>query len=110
LPWVWSDLAAAYAAHWPTLIGIAGISVLCNLMLIHAFRRAEASFLAPFFYIEIPSGLLIAVFFLNETLTWNVLLGAGVIIIAGAVTAFEPAPKPIQVGAGAIKMPGPNQT
>lgn len=109
LPWVWSDLAAAYAAHWPTLVGIAVISVLCNLVLIHAFRRAEASFLAPFFYIEIPSGLLIAVFFLNETLTWNVLIGAAVIVLAGAVTAREPAPQPIQLAPGARDFPGPKQ-
>jgi drug/metabolite transporter (DMT)-like permease len=89
LPWVWQDLAAAYHAHWPTLVGIAAISVLCNLALINAFSRAEASFLAPFLFIEIPSGLLIAAFFLDEAPGWNILLGAGVIIAAGVLTAHE---------------------
>ncbi|MGB7269634.1 MAG: DMT family transporter [Albidovulum sp.] len=91
LPWVWQDLAAAYQAHWPTLVGIAAISVVCNLALINAFNRAEASFLAPFLFIEIPSGLLIAAFFLDEALSWNILLGAGVIIAAGVLTAHEAA-------------------
>ncbi|MGB3177852.1 MAG: DMT family transporter [Albidovulum sp.] len=89
LPWVWRDLGAAYAAQGTTLVAIALVSVICNLLLINAFRRAEASFLAPFFYIEIPSGLLIATLFLGEMLSWNILLGAAVIIVAGAIAARD---------------------
>jgi drug/metabolite transporter (DMT)-like permease len=89
LPWVWRDLAVAYYGHWPTLTAIAVISVLCNRALISAFSRAEASFLAPFLFIEIPSGLLIAAFFLDEALSWNISLGAGVIIAAGFLAAKE---------------------
>lgn len=92
-PMVWPHLTAQLAEHLPSLTGIAAISVVCNICLISAFRLAEASYLAPFMYIEIPSALLIAVVFFGEHLSWNLLLGAGLILGAGLlVVAHRPNP------------------
>lgn len=82
-PLVWGDLGQGVADALPTLVAMAGVSVLCNILLIQAFRRAEASFLAPFMYIEIPSALTMAVVFFAETLALNVVLGAALILCAG---------------------------
>jgi drug/metabolite transporter (DMT)-like permease len=82
-PLVWDDLGQGVEVALPTLAAMAGISVLCNILLIQAFRRAEASFLAPFMYVEIPSALTIAAVFFAETLTLNTVLGAALILCAG---------------------------
>ncbi|GAA6194294.1 DMT family transporter [Ruegeria litorea] len=82
-PLVLSDLGPELLPHLPRLFAISVISVLCNLMLFAAFQRAESSFLAPFMYVEVPSALAMAVLFFDETLTINLLLGAGMILCAG---------------------------
>jgi len=97
--WVWPYLNAELLVHVPKLAGIAGVSVICNIMLINAFRLAEASFLAPFIYVEIPSALVISVIFFNETLSWNLLLGAGMILCAGLLVVMRDPNTPAHKGA-----------
>ena len=89
-PLVWTQLGPQVLEHLPRLAAIAAVSVVCNVLLIYAFRMAEASFLAPFMYIEIPSALLMAVLFLGEVPTLNLLLGAGLILCAGMLVVRKP--------------------
>lgn len=91
-PLVWPDLGPEVMAHLPRLAAIAVVSVLCNLLLILSFQRAEASFLAPFMYVEIPSALLMAVVFFDERLAPNLLVGAGLILGAGLLVIRRPKP------------------
>lgn len=95
LPMVWPHLTQQLTQHLYSLAAIAVISVICNIALINAFRLAEASFLAPFMYVEIPSALIIGAIFFGDQLTWNLLLGAGLIMAAGLlVVLHRPAPIP----------------
>ncbi|WP_343211821.1 DMT family transporter (plasmid) [Aliisedimentitalea scapharcae] len=89
-PLVWTQLGPHVVEYLPRLAAIAGVSVICNVLLIYAFRMAEASFLAPFMYIEIPSALLMAVVFLGETPSLNLLLGAAMILGAGLLVIRPP--------------------
>ncbi len=82
-PLVWGGLGQGVAEALPTLAAMAGVSVLCNILLIQAFCRAEASFLAPFMYVEIPSALIMAVVFFEEPLAPRIVMGAGLILLAG---------------------------
>ncbi|MCB2134886.1 MAG: DMT family transporter [Rhodobacteraceae bacterium] len=82
-PLVWNELGAGVRDHLPVLAGMALVSVTCNILLIQAFRRSEGAFLAPFMYVEIPSALMMAVLFFDESLTPNIVLGAGLILVAG---------------------------
>lgn len=86
LPLVWPHLAPSLTAALPGLAAIAAVSLLSNMLLINAFRLAEASFLAPFMFVEIPSALAIAVLFLGETPAANLLAGAALILLAGCLT------------------------
>lgn len=88
-PLIWPYLTPALLQHLPAFAGIAVISVVCNFMLINAYRMAPANFLAPFLYIEIPSALLMAVVLFDEQLSWNILWGAALILVAGVTVLRE---------------------
>ena len=83
LPLVWWQFGPELIGYLPRLAAIACVSVICNILLIYAFRLAESSFLAPFMYVEIPSALVMSVIFFVESLSVNLLLGAGLILLAG---------------------------
>lgn len=94
-PFVWPALTSATLQFLPAFTAIAVVSVVCNLLLINAYRLAPANFLAPFLYVEIPSALLMSALFFNETLTWNILVGAALILVAGImVLRQKPQPTP----------------
>lgn len=89
MPFVWPLLTQTVLQHWIAFLAIAAVSVTCNVMLINAYRLARANFLAPFLYVEIPSALIMAAVFFGETLTWNIIVGAALILVAGILVLRE---------------------
>lgn len=84
---------------WGDLIFFAGIAVLSTLshvMSITAFRFADASTLAPLVYVELIGVAIIGYFAFDEIPGWTTVIGAALIVAAGAIlirrSAAEPPP------------------
>jgi drug/metabolite transporter (DMT)-like permease len=69
--------------HWPAVAGIAVTGSIGQWAITAAFRRAEASFLAPLEYTALAWGLVFDWAFWNVLPTAVTLVGAGVIIASG---------------------------
>lgn len=103
---VWSSIAGTallaltlpFAWHPPdgreTLLALAvGLfSTAGNWLVIAAFRAAPASFLAPFFYIQIVSAGILSWLLLGAATSYSTFLGASMIAVSGLVAA-KPAGK-----------------
>ncbi|MEM9049797.1 MAG: DMT family transporter [Pseudomonadota bacterium] len=69
---------------------LGGISAVCHSLTILAFRRSEASVLAPFMYFNLVVAVAIGIFVFGEmpaALTW---LGLAAILAGGVTTALSP--------------------
>lgn len=83
IPFIWGDLSVELTPYFSKFLLMAAISVLCNVLMITAFKSAEAGFLAPFMYVEIIAAFAISALFFNEPITFNIFIGAAVIVGAG---------------------------
>jgi drug/metabolite transporter (DMT)-like permease len=74
----WFDLSLL------VLIGIAGgVAQLCQS---YAYKLAPAAAIAPFDYTEMVWAVLIGMLVWNETPTFSISLGAGLIVVTGLIT------------------------
>lgn len=96
IPFVWGNFSIELVPYLPKLLVMAAISALCNVLLITAFRLAEASLLAPFMFVEIISAFAISALFFSEPITLNVYIGAAGIVGAGILilSSSKPAKSP----------------
>jgi|GEM_PF-1066036 len=62
------------------LIGIGVLYVIGQVALIEAYTHATAGFLAPFKFVRFPLSVLSGLFIFGEYVTWQTLLGSGLII------------------------------
>ena len=84
LPWVW---VMPPASDWPALISIGLIGAGGHYVLILAFRRADASVLAPITYVQLAFATLLGALLLdNVPDTWS-FVGMGIVALAGLATA-----------------------
>ena len=74
--WVWMAILCCTAAfgHW---------------LLIKAFDVAEASAIQPFAYLQLVFASMLGITIFNETLEWNVAVGAGLVVAAGVFTLWR---------------------
>lgn len=71
---------------YPDLILISALGVssaICHLLTIAAYRRVDASILAPFFYFNVIFAIPIGYVWFDETLRYSTLVGIVVIVIGG---------------------------
>ena len=73
---------------WGLLIWSATASLFGNLLLIFAYARAEASFLAPFIYVQLLGAITYGALFFDTWPDWLALLGLMVIFVSGFATLF----------------------
>lgn len=99
----WMNVAAAGAItplglwHWEWLAGIDWLwmamlclnAALAHFLFIKANEVAEASAIQPFAYFQLPIVAAIGVLFFAETLHWNVVAGAVIVVAAGLFTFWR---------------------
>ncbi len=81
---VWPDMR-----EWVLMVVLGIIATVGHLLVVHAFRRAPASVLAPFQYLEIISATLLGLIFFGDfpdTTTW---IGISIIISSGAYVFYR---------------------
>jgi drug/metabolite transporter (DMT)-like permease len=66
-----------------TVIGL--VSSLQQICLAYSLKFAPASLLAPLRYVSVPIGILVGVFYFNETLSINFFIGTGIIIFSSLI-------------------------
>ena len=78
--------------HWPfygdillILIVIGIVSSFQQICLAYSYKLAPASLLAPLRYISVPIGIIVGIFFFNETLSSNFFIGTLIIIICSII-------------------------
>ena len=69
--------------QWLMLAGVGTIATVCHLMIVHAFRRAPASVLAPFQYLEIVSATTLSYLVFDDVPNAWKWLGISIIIGSG---------------------------
>lgn len=69
--------------QWLLLAGVGLIATICHLMIVHAFKRAPASVLAPFNYIEIVSATLLSYLVFQDVPNAWKWLGISIIVASG---------------------------
>ena len=72
-----------------TLIGAGLLGGLGQILLTSAYREADASLVAPFDYASMLFALAIGWFVFAEMPTWTMLLGAGIVILAGILIIWR---------------------
>lgn len=79
--WQWHALTLQ---QWLYLLCVSFCYVVIQWSLIEAYTYATAAFLAPFKFIRFPFGLLIGIFYFQETLSWHIIVG-GCLILCGCL-------------------------
>lgn len=99
----WMNVAAAATItpvglwHWQWLAGLDWLwmgalclnATLAHFLFIRANEVAEASAIQPFVYFQLPMVAILGVIFFGETLHWNVVAGAAIVVAAGLFTLWR---------------------
>ena len=87
-------LAGGLPAPTPALaagaLALGAISAVCHGLTVAAYRRAEATTLAPFLYFNLLTAAAVGFLWFGETLAWSSLVGLGAIAAGGLVTLPRP--------------------
>jgi len=75
--WVWPTLQQTFL-----LVSIGLVAVLGQACVLMAMRRADANFLAPFFYASLIYSALFGFFIFDENISMPIALGSGAIVIS----------------------------
>ncbi|MCT8330023.1 DMT family transporter [Albidovulum sediminis] len=84
--WFWEPMAVADWG-WMGLLCICGATA--HYLLIRAYEAAEASAIQPFAYLQLPFAAFLGITIFGETLRVNVLIGAGIVVLAGLFTLWR---------------------
>lgn len=79
----WHEWAPIQARHWWVIAGIGAVGTMAQVLLTEAFRRGEASMIAPFEYTALVWGVMLDVALwqvLPDGMTW---VGAAIIVASG---------------------------
>lgn len=78
--WFWEPMAPG---DWVWMGVLCCTAMLGHWLLIKAYDLAEASAVQPFAYLQLVFSATLAVTLLGETLEWNVVIGAALVVAAG---------------------------
>lgn len=84
--WHWQWMTAA---DWGWMGLLCCTAALGHWLLIRAYEVAEASAIQPFSYLQLVFVSVLALVLFDETLTLNVVIGAGVVVAAGLFTLWR---------------------
>lgn len=85
-PLYWAPIAQA---DWPFVGALAICGAVSHYCLIRAYDTLQASEVQPLTYLQLVVGGVIAVLFFGETLSWNMVLGAAIVVAAGLFTMWR---------------------
>ncbi|SEI12279.1 Permease of the drug/metabolite transporter (DMT) superfamily [Rhizobium tibeticum] len=85
-PFYWTPIAQA---DWPFVAALGLCGAVSHYSLIRAYDSLQASDVQPLTYLQLVVGAVIAVAFFGETLSWNMLLGATIVVGAGLFTMWR---------------------
>jgi drug/metabolite transporter (DMT)-like permease len=72
-------------------LALGAISAVCHGLSVAAYRRAEATALAPFLYFNLLTATAVGFLWFDETPAWSSLGGLAAIAVGGLVTLMRPA-------------------
>ncbi len=81
--WHWEPMRGS---DWAWTIALCALASLAHYLLIRAYEVAEASVVQPFAYFQLVFVSILAFAVFNETVEWQVLLGAAIVVGAGIFT------------------------
>ncbi|SNX72860.1 drug/metabolite transporter (DMT)-like permease [Cereibacter ovatus] len=84
--WFWEPMARA---DWLWMAALCCTAALGHWCLIRAYEVAEASAVQPFAYLQLPFAAAVGLVVFGESLTANVVIGAGVVVGAGLFTLWR---------------------
>ncbi|MCA8884665.1 MAG: DMT family transporter [Rhodobacteraceae bacterium] len=84
--WNWQPVARA---DWFWLVGLCLCGALGHWLLIRCYAVAEASAVQPFAYLQLVFASALGITIFGETLRWNVVLGALIVVAAGLFTLWR---------------------
>ena len=84
--WFWEPMASPDWI-WMGILCITG--VLGHWLLIKCYEVAEASAVQPFAYLQLIFASAVGVLAFGERITWNIALGAGIVVAAGIFTLWR---------------------
>jgi drug/metabolite transporter (DMT)-like permease len=85
-PFFWSDLQG-WDRAWMGLLCITGMTG--HYLVIRAYELLDASAVQPISYLGLVYASLFGVFLYGETLTWNIVAGSTVVVLAGIFTFWR---------------------
>ncbi len=88
-----------FAISWLLLVVVGLLSTVGHMMIIHAFRHAPASLLAPFQYFEIVTAVAFGLLIFGDFPTWSKWFGIVIIIGSGLYTIWRERKLKTQEGA-----------
>ncbi|MEM6307495.1 MAG: DMT family transporter, partial [Pseudomonadota bacterium] len=95
--WHWEPMAHIDWA-WMVILCITGAAG--HYMLIKCYEVAEASVVQPFAFLQLVFGSVLGVAIFHEVITWNVALGATIVVAAGVFTLWRERVMAARAGVG----------
>jgi drug/metabolite transporter (DMT)-like permease len=71
-------------------LALGGISAVCHLLTVAAYRRADATVLAPFLYFNLLAAIAIGFLWFGESLNWPTVAGLLAIVLGGLIALARP--------------------
>lgn len=84
--WSWEPMTSA---DWVWMGALCLCGALGHYMLIKCYEVAEASAVQPFAYLQLVFGSAVGVLAFSEAVTWNVAIGASIVVGAGLFTLWR---------------------
>lgn len=84
--WFWQPMSGG---DWIWMATLCGSGAFGHFLLIKCYEVAEASAVQPFAYLQLVFASALGVTLFDETIRWNVALGASIIVAAGLFTLWR---------------------
>lgn len=85
-PFYWTPI---HMEDWPAMIALCICGSISHYMLIKAYRLLTAIEVQPITYLQLILSIIIATTYFGETVTWNMIAGAIIVVGAGLFTVWR---------------------
>jgi len=85
-PFFWTPIAPS---DWPAMAALCICGALSHYLLIKAYGLLEAGEVQPITYLQLVLSVGVATVFFDETITWNMAVGAVIVVGAGLFTVWR---------------------
>ncbi|MBB4188740.1 drug/metabolite transporter (DMT)-like permease [Sinorhizobium terangae] len=85
-PFYWTPV---HMADWPAMTALSVCGALSHFFLIRAYGLLNAVEVQPLTYLQLVLSVVVATVFFGETVTWNMIAGAAIVVGAGLFTVWR---------------------